>query len=66
MNHGTSWLFKVLASTLVGSDQRINMPRYFDIGRYDSGVTETALTNRVALTGKVVENYIITEGASQT
>lgn len=49
-NSGSLWLFRVLASALLGNDERRNMPHYLNI--FDvNGDTETPiLSNRVALT----------------
>ena len=62
-NRGTNKLFTALAAVLCGQDQRVNMPKYFDLGRYSvtNDVTSTyisALSSRVTLTSKLVKNLI--------
>ena len=72
-NHGTAWLFKVLASALCGKDESLNMPRYFDLGTTDDrGIFTSCLASRPALTAKTLsandigaENQIAPGGGAQ-
>ena len=66
-NSGTIWLFKLLSSVLCGNDERLNMPRYFDIGILDQSLNSSAkfqsyLANRVFLSSKVINNFEIKSG----
>lgn len=66
-NSGTIWLFKLLSSVLCGNDERLNMPRYFDIGILDQSLSSSAkfssyLANRVFLSSKVINNFEIKSG----
>ena len=59
-NEGTNYLFTALADVLCGKDRRADMPQYFDLGVTDSSNDYTPLiSNRVYVTGKVVDNYQI-------
>ena len=63
-NGGTSWLFKVLALALTGSNQRQNMPHFLDMGYDSSGKFQSVLSSRIGLTSKVIESFTETqEGA---
>ena len=62
-NSGTIWLFKLLSSVLCGNDERLNMPRYFDIGSLNSSAKfYSYLANRVFLSSKVINNFEIKSG----
>lgn len=56
-NAGTNWLFKVLALALVGSDQRLNMPKFFDMGIKEGDYFSSGLTARIGLTAEVIERF---------
>ena len=72
-NHGTAFLFKVLASALCGNNEKLNMPRYFDLGSTDDrGIFTSRLTSRPALTAKTLsatdigaENQIAPGGGAE-
>lgn len=49
-NSGTQWLFQVLASSILGNDERTNMPHYLSIFEVDDGVETELINNRVPLT----------------
>lgn len=62
-NGGTSWLFKVLALALTGSDQRQNMPHFLDMGyKTSSDNFQSVLSSRIGLTSKVIEKFSETSG----
>lgn len=66
-NAGTTWLFQVLSSMLCGNDERLNVPRYFDMGNLTEPTTvqpsifESAIANRIVLSAKVIDNFQVSE-----
>ena len=69
-NAGTTWLFQILSSMLCGNDERLNVPRYFDLGNltqateYSSQIFESSIANRVSLSSKVIKNFKVSEGST--
>lgn len=58
-NSGTSWLFQVLASAIIGSNETNNMPKYLDVfentGTTESVTLQSIISNPVPLTSKHME-----------
>ena len=60
-NEGTQWFFQVLASSVIGNNERNNMPRYLDAfqrtGEEGSYIYTSILSTKVALTSKSFRSY---------
>ena len=60
-NSGTTWLFRLLASTLCGKDETSNMPKFLDLLHLEnqsntSSRLVSSLAGKVSLAAKVLEN----------
>ena len=63
-NHGTELLFTILAASLAGQNQSINMPKYFDMGNTivnentQEQIYSPVIHSRVSVDRKFIRNYI--------
>lgn len=67
-NAGTSWFSKLIASSVLGNNEAVNMPKFLDAGTSvttQGGTTYTScLSSRVQLTGKQLKKDTATDSTA--
>ena len=58
-NAGTSYLFKLLASTICGTNATGQMPKFLDVGTKGGSTFSTTLTHRISLSARLIENVAV-------